>query len=148
VESTVNWPDRRYAGAEQATAESKEHVLGRAIRLRDQLRERLGESALKRYTAGNSDRTGHLRYSLEEALAVLVVDHTMLSQGNYTAAVPLPQRAIMGPNGPSLMRHWNHLPQFGERELAARTTRRRTSYGRKVSEREVLHRSQRSKCVG
>jgi tetratricopeptide (TPR) repeat protein len=79
--------------------------------------------------------------SLEALQAYSMGRNTMLAQGNYTAAVPLFQRAIqLDPNlamaYASLGTTYHNL---GEKELAAENTRRSFELRAKVSEREKFY---------
>ena len=125
---------------EQATADSKEHVLGALGDAATKLREKLGES-LKTVHKLATPIEQATTPSLEALQAYSMGRNTMLAQGNYTAAVPLFQRAIqLDPNlamaYASLGTTYHNL---GEKELAAENTRRSFELRAKVSEREKFY---------
>jgi eukaryotic-like serine/threonine-protein kinase len=125
---------------EQTTADSKEHVLGALGDAATKLRERLGES-LKTVHKLATPIEQATTPSLEALQAYSMGRNTMLAQGNYTAAVPLFQRAIqLDPNlamaYASLGTTYHNL---GEKELAAENTRRSFELRAKVSEREKFY---------
>src|SRR6266403_1471445 len=125
---------------EQATADSKEHVLGALGDAATKLRERLGES-LKTVHKLATPIEQATTPSLEALQAYSMGRNTMLAQGNYTAAVPLFQRAIqLDPNlaiaYAALGTTYHNL---GEKELAAENTRRAFELRAKVSEREKFY---------
>jgi len=125
---------------EQATADSKEHVLGALGDAATKLREKLGES-LKTVHKLATPIEQATTPSLEALQAYSMGRNTMLAQGNYTAAVALFQRAIqLDPNlamaYASLGTTYHNL---GEKELAAQNTRRSFELRAKVSEREKFY---------
>jgi tetratricopeptide (TPR) repeat protein len=125
---------------EQATADSKEHVLSALGDAATKLREKLGES-LKTVHKLATPIEQATTPSLEALQAYSMGRNTMLAQGNYTAAVPLFQRAIqLDPNlamaYASLGTTYHNL---GEKELAAENTRRSFELRAKVSEREKFY---------
>jgi serine/threonine protein kinase/tetratricopeptide (TPR) repeat protein len=125
---------------EQATADSKEHVLGALGDAATKLREKLGES-LKTVHKLATPIEQATTPSLEALQAYSLGRNTMLAQGNYAAAVPLFQRAIqLDPNlamaYASLGTTYHNL---GEKELAAENTRRAFELRAKVSEREKFY---------
>jgi tetratricopeptide (TPR) repeat protein len=125
---------------EQTTADSKEHVLGALGESATKLREKLGES-LKTVHKLATPIEQATTPSLEALQAYSMGRNTMLAQGNYTAAVPLFQRAIqLDPNlaiaYASLGTTYHNL---GEKELAAENTRRAYELRGKVSEREKFY---------
>jgi Flp pilus assembly protein TadD len=125
---------------EQATADSKEHVLGALGDAANKLREKLGES-LKTVHKLATPIEQATTPSLEALQAYSMGRNLMLTQGNYTAAVPQFQRAIqLDPNlamaYASLGTTYHNL---GEKELAAENTRRAFELRGKVSEREKFY---------
>jgi tetratricopeptide (TPR) repeat protein len=125
---------------EQATADSKEHVLGALGDAANKLREKLGES-LKTVHKLATPIEQATTPSLEALQAYSMGRNLMLTQGNYTAAVPQFQRAIqLDPNlamaYASLGTTYHNL---GEKELAAENTRRAFELRAKVSEREKFY---------
>jgi tetratricopeptide (TPR) repeat protein len=125
---------------EQATADSKEHVLTALGGAATKLRARLGES-LKTVHKLATPIEQATTPSLEALQAYSLGRNTMLAQGNYAAAVPLFQRAIqLDPNlamaYASLGTTYHNL---GEKELAAENTRRAFELRAKVSEREKFY---------
>jgi Flp pilus assembly protein TadD len=125
---------------EQATADSKEHVLGALGDAANKLREKLGES-LKTVHKLATPIEQATTPSLEALQAYSMGRSLMLTQGNYTAAVPQFQRAIqLDPNlamaYASLGTTYHNL---GEKELAAENTRRAFELRAKVSEREKFY---------
>ncbi len=125
---------------EQATADSKEHVLGALGDAANKLREKLGES-LKTVHKLATPIEQATTPSLEALQAYSMGRSLMLTQGNYTAAVPQFQRAIqLDPNlamaYASLGTTYHNL---GEKELAAENTRRAFELRGKVSEREKFY---------
>jgi eukaryotic-like serine/threonine-protein kinase len=125
---------------EQATADSKEHVLTALSGAATKLRMRLGES-LKTVHKLATPIEQATTPSLEALQAYSMARTTMLTQGNYAAAVPLFQRAIqLDPNlamaYASLGTTYHNL---GEKELAAENTRRSFELREKVSEREKFY---------
>ncbi len=125
---------------EQATADSKEHVLAALGEAATKLRERLGES-LKSVRKLATPIEQATTPSLEALQAYSMGRSTMLAQGNYAAAVALFQRAIqLDPNlamaYASLGTTYHNL---GEKELAAENTRRAFELRAKVSEREKFY---------
>ena len=125
---------------EQATADSKEHVLGALGDAANKLREKLGES-LKTVHKLATPIEQATTPSLEALQAYSMGRNLMLTQGNYTAAVPPFQRAIqLDPNlamaYASLGTTYHNL---GEKELAAENTRRAFELRAKVSEREKFY---------
>jgi len=125
---------------EQATADSKERVLSALGDAATKLREKLGES-LKTVHKLATPIEQATTPSLEALQAYSMGRNTMLAQGNYTAAVPLFQRAIqLDPNlamaYASLGTTYHNL---GEKELAAENTRRSFELRAKVSEREKFY---------
>jgi len=125
---------------EQTTADSKEHVLAALGDAATKLREKLGES-LKSVHKLATPIEQATTPSLEALQAYSMGRNTMLAQGNYTAAMPLFQRAIqLDPNlamaYASLGTTYHNL---GEKELAAENTRRAYELRGKVSEREKFY---------
>jgi tetratricopeptide (TPR) repeat protein len=125
---------------EQATADSKEHVLAALGEAATKLREKLGES-LKSVHKLATPIEQATTPSLEALQAYSMGRNSMLAQGNYTAAVPLFQRAIqLDPNlaiaYASLGTTYHNM---GEKELAAENTRRAYELRAKVSERERFY---------
>jgi len=125
---------------EQATADSKEHVLGALGDAANKLREKLGES-LKSVHKLATPIEQATTPSLEALQAYSMGRNLMLTQGNYAAAVPPFQRAIqLDPNlamaYASLGTTYHNL---GEKELAAENTRRAFELRAKVSEREKFY---------
>jgi tetratricopeptide (TPR) repeat protein len=125
---------------EQATADSKEHVLGALGDAANKLREKLGES-LKTVHKLATPIEQATTPSLEALQAYSMGRNLMLTQGNYSAAVPQFQRAIqLDPNlamaYASLGTTYHNL---GEKELAAENTRRAFELRAKVSEREKFY---------
>jgi Flp pilus assembly protein TadD len=125
---------------EQATADSKEHVLGALGDAANKLREKLGES-LKTVHKLATPIEQATTPSLEALQAYSMGRNLMLTQGNYAAAVPQFQRAIqLDPNlamaYASLGTTYHNL---GEKELAAENTRRAFELRGKVSEREKFY---------
>jgi serine/threonine protein kinase/tetratricopeptide (TPR) repeat protein len=125
---------------EQATADSKEHVLAALGEAATKLRGRLGES-LKSVHKLATPIEQATTPSLEALQAYSMGRSTMIAQGNFTAAVPLFQRAIrLDPNlamaYASLGTTYHNL---GEKELAAENTRRAFELRAKVSEREKFY---------
>jgi eukaryotic-like serine/threonine-protein kinase len=125
---------------EQATADSKEHVLGALGDAATKLREKLGES-LKSVHKLATPIEQATTPSLEALQAYSMGRNLMLTQGNYSAAVPQFQRAIqLDPNlamaYASLGTTYHNL---GEKELAAENTRRAFELRAKVSEREKFY---------
>jgi serine/threonine protein kinase/Flp pilus assembly protein TadD len=125
---------------EQTTADSKEHVLTALGEAATKLRERLGES-LKTVHKLATPIEQATTPSLEALQAYSMGRSTMVAQGNFSAAVPLFQRAIrLDPNlamaYASLGTTYHNL---GEKELAAENTRRAFELRAKVSEREKFY---------
>jgi eukaryotic-like serine/threonine-protein kinase len=125
---------------EQVTSDSKEHVLAALGEAATKLRERLGES-LKTVHKLATPIEQATTPSLEALQAYSMGRSTMISQGNFVAAVPLFQRAIrLDPNlamaYASLGTTYHNL---GEKELAAENTRRAFELRAKVSEREKFY---------
>src|SRR6266404_1201296 len=125
---------------EQATADSKEHVLTALGEAATKLRGRLGES-LKSVHKLATPIEQATTPSLEALQAYSMGRNLMLTQGNYSAAVPQFQRAIqLDPNlamaYASLGTTYHNL---GEKELAAENTRRAFELRAKVSEREKFY---------
>src|SRR6266446_4232059 len=125
---------------EQATADSKEHVLTALGEAATKLRSRLGES-LKSVHKLATPIEQATTPSLEALQAYSMGRSTMIAQGNFAAAVPLFQRAIrLDPNlamaYASLGTTYHNL---GEKELAAENTRRAFELRAKVSEREKFY---------
>jgi eukaryotic-like serine/threonine-protein kinase len=125
---------------EQATADSKEHVLGALGDAANKLREKLGES-LKSVHKLATPIEQATTPSLEALQAYSMGRNLMVTQGNYAAAVPPFQRAIqLDPNlamaYASLGTTYHNL---GEKELAAENTRRAFELRAKVSEREKFY---------
>jgi eukaryotic-like serine/threonine-protein kinase len=125
---------------EQATADSKEHVLGALGESATKLREKLGES-LKTVHKLATPIEQATTPSLDALQAYSMGRNLMLTQGNYAAAVPQFQRAIqLDPNlamaYASLGTTYHNL---GEKELAAENTRRAFELRAKVSEREKFY---------
>jgi len=125
---------------EQATADSKEHVLGALGSAATKLREKLGES-LKTVHKLATPIEQATTPSLEALQAYSLGRSTMMAQGNYAAAVPLLQRAIqLDPNlamaYASLGTTYHNL---GEKELSAENTRRAFELRAKVSDREKFY---------
>jgi eukaryotic-like serine/threonine-protein kinase len=125
---------------EQATADSKEHVLGALGDAATKLRERLGES-LKTVHKLATPIEQATTPSLEALQAYSLGRNLMLTQGNYAAAVPQFQRAIQ--LDPNLAMAYASLGttyhNMGEKELAAANTRRAFELRGKVSEREKFY---------
>jgi tetratricopeptide (TPR) repeat protein len=125
---------------EQATADSKEHVLSSLSNAAIKLREKLGES-LKSVHKLATPIEQATTPSLEALQAYSMGRNSMLVQGNYAAAVPLLQRAIqLDPNlamaYASLGTTYHNL---GEKELAVVNTRRAFELRSNVSEREKFY---------
>ncbi len=125
---------------EQVTADSKEHVLTALGTAATKLRERLGES-LKTVHKLATPIEQATTPSLEALQAYSMGRSTMVAQGNYSAAVPLFQRAIrLDPNlamaYASLGTTYHNL---GEKELAAENTRLAFELRGKVSDRERFY---------
>ena len=125
---------------EQVTADSKEHVLTALGEASTKLREKLGES-LKSVQKLATPIEQATTPSLEALQAFSLGRTTMMSQGNYAAAVTHFQRAIqLDPNlamaYASLGTTYNNL---GEKELAAENTRRAYELRGKVSDRERFY---------
>src|SRR6201987_1314789 len=125
---------------EQATADSKEHVLGALGDAANKLREKLGESRKSVHKLATPIEQATTP-SLEALQAYSMGRNLMLTQGNYAAAVPPFQRAIqLDPNlamaYASLGTTYHNL---GEKELAAENTRRAFELRAKVSEREKFY---------
>jgi eukaryotic-like serine/threonine-protein kinase len=125
---------------EQATADSKEHVLGALGDAATKLREKLGES-LKTVHKLATPIEQATTPSLEALQAYSMGRNLMLTQGNYAAAVPEFQRAIQ--LDPNLAMAYGSLGttyhNLGEKELAAENTRRAFELRAKVSEREKFY---------
>ena len=125
---------------EQVTADSKEHVLTALGEASTKLREKLGES-LKSVQKLATPIEQATTPSLEALQAFSLGRTTMMSQGDYAAAVQHFQRAIqLDPNlamaYASLGTTYNNL---GEKELAAENTRRAYELRGKVSDRERFY---------
>jgi tetratricopeptide (TPR) repeat protein len=125
---------------EQATADSKEHVLAALGESANKLREKLGES-LKTVHKLATPIEQATTPSLEALQAYSMGRNLMLTQGNYAAAVPQFQRAIQ--LDPNLAMAYGSLGttyhNLGEKELAAENTRRAFELRAKVSEREKFY---------
>jgi tetratricopeptide (TPR) repeat protein/predicted Ser/Thr protein kinase len=138
--SAVNCQTGDTLAQEQVTADSKERVLPALGQAATKLRERLGES-LKSVQKLATPIEQATTPSLEALQAYSLGRSTMVAQGNFTAAVPLFQRAIrLDPNlamaYASLGTTYHNL---GEKELAAANTRRAYELRAKVSEREKFY---------
>jgi eukaryotic-like serine/threonine-protein kinase len=138
--SAVNCQTGDMLAQEQATADSKEHVLKALGDASVKLRARLGES-LKTVNKLATPIEQATTPSIEALQAYSLGRSTMLAQGNYSAAIPLFQRAIqLDPNlamaYASLGTSYNNL---GEKELAAQNTRKSFELRAKVSERERFY---------
>jgi serine/threonine protein kinase/Flp pilus assembly protein TadD len=125
---------------EQATADSKEHVLTALGDAATKLRAKLGES-LKTVHKLATPIEQATTPSLDALQAYSMGRNSLLVQGNYAAAVPLFKRAIqLDPNlamaYASLGTTYHNL---GEKELAAENTRRAFELRGKVSERERFY---------
>ncbi|HVO56611.1 MAG TPA: protein kinase [Dongiaceae bacterium] len=138
--SAVNCQTGDTLAQEQVIAESKERVLPALSDAASKIRSRLGESlkSVKRLATPIEEATTP---SLEALQAYSMGRSTMLAQGNYTAAVPLFQKAIkLDPNlamaYASLGTTYHNL---GEKELAAENTRRAYELRAKVSESEKFY---------
>ena len=138
--NAVNCQTGDMLAQEQATADSKEHVLGALGDAANKLREKLGES-LKTVHKLATPIEQATTPSLEALQAYSMGRNLMLTEGNYAAAVPQFQRAIqLDPNlamaYASLGTTYHNL---GEKELAAENTRRAFELRAKVSEREKFY---------
>jgi tetratricopeptide (TPR) repeat protein len=138
--SAVNCQTGDTLAQEQVTADSKERVLPALGEAATKLRGRLGES-LKSVQKLATPIEQATTPSLEALQAYSLGRSTMVAQGNFTAAVPLFQRAIrLDPNlamaYASLGTTYHNL---GEKELAADNTRRAYELRAKVSEREKFY---------
>ncbi len=138
--NAVNCQTGDMLAQEQATADSKEHVLGALGDAANKLREKLGES-LKTVHKLATPIEQATTPSLEALQAYSMGRNIMLSQGNLNGAVPQFQRAIqLDPNlamgYASLGTAYHNL---GEKELAAENTRRAYELRAKVSEREKFY---------
>jgi eukaryotic-like serine/threonine-protein kinase len=125
---------------EQVTADGKELVLPALGGAATKLRAKLGES-LKTVHKLATPIEQATTPSLEALQAYSIGRSTMLAQGNYSAAVPLFQRAIqLDPNlamaYASLGTTYHNL---GEKELAAENTRKAFELRANVSEREKFY---------
>jgi serine/threonine protein kinase/Flp pilus assembly protein TadD len=125
---------------EQVMASSKEQVLPALGTAATKLRERLGES-LKTVQKLATPIEQATTPSLEALQAYSLGRTTMLVQGNFTAAVPLFQRAIkLDPNlAMAYAALGTSYHNLGEKELAAENTRRAYELRTKVSEREIFY---------
>ena len=125
---------------EQATADSKEHVLAALGEAATKLRGRLGESAKTVHTLATPIEEATTP-SLEALQAYSMGRKALIVQGNYSAAVPLFQKAIqLDPNMAmayaSLGTTYSNL---GEKELASLSTGKAFELRSKVSEREKFY---------
>jgi len=138
--NAVNCQNGDMLAQEQATADSKEHVLTALGEASTKLRAKLGES-LKTVHKLATPIEQATTPSIEALQAYSVGRNTLLVQGNYAAAVTFFQRAIqLDPNlamaYASLGTTYHNL---GEKELAAENTRRAFELRAKVSEREKFY---------
>jgi serine/threonine protein kinase/tetratricopeptide (TPR) repeat protein len=138
--TAVNCQTGDLLAQEQATADSKEHVLSALGDAATKLRAKLGES-LKTVHKLATPIEQATTPSIEALQSYSMGRNSMLVQGNYAAAVPLFQHAIqLDPNlamaYASLGTTYHNL---GEKELAAENTRRAFELRAKVSEREKFY---------
>ena len=138
--SAINCQTGESLTQEQVTADRKEHVLSALGQASGKLRERLGES-LKTVNNLSTPIDQATTPSLEALQAYSMGRNALLGHGDSAAAVPLFQQAIkLDPNlaigYASLGTVYHNL---GEKELAAKNTRRAYELRTKVSEREKFY---------
>jgi tetratricopeptide (TPR) repeat protein len=125
---------------EQATANSKEQVLSALSEAATKLRGKLGES-LKTVKNLDTPIEQATTPSLEALQAYSLGRKTLVTQGDFTAALPLFQRAInldshFAMAYASLGTSYHNL---GEKNLAAENTKKAYELRARVSEREKLY---------
>ena len=127
-------------GSEQTISEDKSHVLGALGKAASSLRGKLGEShsTIQKYATPVEQATTH---SLEALQAYSLGRKMMVGRGDYSASVPLFQKAIAADQNfamayASLGTTYNNL---GESTLAAENTKKSFELREPVSEREKFY---------